>query len=390
MTNSDLNRRTRTSFLMSLILHILIALVLGFVLLEQPQEEAMESVAVDMVEATRRVTPPRRMEMRESISDLHKPRKQKAKTQIKPRDLNPADTDFTRQSRSSDAGTVLPELATDANLLKSRFDMPLPRPKGASIMKPGTGAKRSADGRSGAGSVGLPGEAGIFEKALYWIARNIVGKNETGKEDIVFLIDASGSMEENIAAVARYISRMIDVFEESDLDYTMGVIEFNLVLKNYDGESDKGNSPAYTVGATTFNTALESEKYNNYIALYDQTTDVNHIKRVLRNIKCDGNERTLDAIEVGLAQVEFRHPVDKTFVLVTDEAFTAPRTLAKRTRKGATFREILEEDFREIVKMCQNDSVKVNVLGIEDEMHKSLAKETGGLWFQIPQQDGLP
>ena len=138
-----------------------------------------------------------------------------------------------------------------------------------------------------------------------------------------------------------------------------------------------------------FNTALESDKYDNYITVYEQTTDVNHIKRILRNVKCDGNERTFDAIEVGLTQVEFRHPVDKTFVLVTDEAFTAPRTLTKRTRKGVALKDMLQEDFREIVKMCQTNSIKVNILGIEDEMHKSLAKETGGLWFQIPQQDGL-
>ena len=391
MTSSDPNKRVRDSFLLSLILHILIALVLGTVLLEQPQEEVVESVAVDMVEAIKRVIPSRRMEMRESVLDFRKPRTKKtAKVQFKPQNLKPANTDFTRQLRSSDARAVFPELATNADQLRPRFDMPLPKPKGATIIKPGTGTgEGAAGGRSGAGSVGLPGEAGIFEKALYWIARNVVGKNKTGKEDIVFLIDASGSMGENIVAVARYISRMIDVLKESDLDYTMGVIKFNLVLKNDDGESDKENSLDYTMGATMFNTALESDKYDNYITVYEQTTDVNHIKRILRNVKCDGNERTFDAIEVGLTQVEFRHPVDKTFVLVTDEAFTAPRTLTKRTRKGVALKDMLQEDFREIVKMCQTDSIKVNILGIEDEMHKSLAEETGGLWFQIPQQDDL-
>jgi hypothetical protein len=237
--------------------------------------------------------------------------------------------------------------------------MPLSKPKGAAIMKPGTGIKRSVGDRSGAGSVALAGEAGIFETALHWIARNIVGKNRTGREDIVFLIDASGSMEENIAAVARYISEMIDVFEESDLDYTIGVIKFNRVLKNND------------------------------IRIYEQTGDINQVKSILRSIQCDGDERTLDAIEVGLTQVEYRHPVDKTFVVVTDEALT-PRTSTRRTHKGITLNEMLKGDFQDILGMCQSDDVKVNVLGIEDEMHKLLAKETGGLWFQIPQQEGVP
>jgi hypothetical protein len=361
MTGSDQNKGLRDSFLLSLILHVLIALVLGAVLLEQPREKAMESVAVDMVQVTRRAIPPRRMELRESFPDFREPTAKKtAKAQVKPRDFNPADSDFAMQSRSSGTRTAFPELATNADRLKSRFDTPLPRPTGATIMKPGTGTREGpVGGRSGAGSVGLPGEAGIFETALYWVARNIVNKNKTGKEDIVFLIDASGSMEENIAGVARYIIRMIDVFRESDLDYTMGVIEFNRVLKN------------------------------NKIRVYEQTRDANQVRRILRDIQCDGDERTLDAMEVGLTQVKFRDPVDRTFVLVTDEAFT-PRTLTRRTREGVALQEMLQEDFREIVEMCKSDNVKVNVLGIEDEMHKSLSKETGGLWFQIPQQEGLP
>lgn len=359
MTNSDLSRRTRLSFLVSLILHTVLALVLGLILLEQPTQTAMESMAVDMVKATKRAMPSRRMEMRESISDFRKPKTQESKTRLSPQRFRPVDTDFSEQSRSTDTTAAVPELATNVDRLKSRFDMPLRRATGAIIMKPGTGAKRSTGDGSGKASVVLPGEAGIFETALYWIARNIVGKNKTGKEDIVFLVDASGSMEENIAAVARYISRMIDVLKENDLDYTMGVIKFNRVLKSND------------------------------IRVYEQTTVANQVKAILRSIDCDGDERTLDAIEVGLMQVEFRDPVDKTFVLVTDEAFT-PRTQTRRTQKGVGLKEMLQGDFREIVQMCRNDSVKVNVLGIEDGMHKSLAKETGGLWFQIPQPDILP
>ena len=228
-------------------------------------------------------------------------------------------------------------------------------------MKPGVGLRQSGgDGGSGVGTVGIAPEAGMFETALYWIARNTASKNKTGKEDIVFLIDASGSMGEHIAAVARYISKMIDVFKESDLDYTMGVVRFNRILKKND------------------------------IKVYKQTADVDQIKTILKTIQCDGDERTLDAIEVGLTQVEFRSPVDKTFILVTDEPFT-PWSVTRRTRRGElTQGEMLEEDFREMVKTCQDDNVKVNVLGINDERHKSLAKQTGGLWFQIPQQGSGP
>jgi len=166
-------------------------------------------------------------------------------------------------------------------------------------------------------------------------------------------------MKDNIIAVARHISKMIDVFKEGDLDYTIGIIRFNRVLKVND------------------------------VKIFDQTGDVNQIKKILRSIKCDGDERTLDAIEVGLTQVKFRDPVDKTFILVTDEPFTA-RTSTRQKRRDLSLGDMLQEDFRDIVAMCQSDGVKISILGIDDEMHKSMTKQTGGLWFQIPEQGGLP
>ena len=364
MTDPSGKRRTQTSLLLSLILHALMALALAFVLVEQSAEIASESLAVDMISPVKRTTPPRRMERREAWQNTPDPRnlkKEKAKARFEPRRFEQADIDSTHQLRS-DAATPLLELTTRAKRLKSRFDMPLPGATGANVTKPAAGASRGtgSDG-SAAGSVGLSSEAGMFETALYWIARNTVGKNKTGKEDVVFLIDASGTMEDNIMAVARYISRMIDVFKESDLDYTMGVIRFNR------------------------DTLLKK----NDVKIYEQTPDVDKIKTILRSIKCIGDERTLDAIEVGITQVKFRRSVDKTFILVTDEGFT-PRTVTRQKQRELTYKEMLEKDFQEILKMCQDGSVKVNILGIDDEMHKLLTKGTEGLWFQIPQQDSFP
>jgi len=360
MTNSELNKRARISLLVSMILHALLALVLSFILLERHQEVASEYMTVDMITPSRRIIPPRRIETRDSILDVRQSSKQRLRAPSNPQRQNPAnvDTDYSSLTDESDRPAAFQELATDASLLKSRFEMALPKAKGSDIVKPGTGTKQSVGDRGGAGSIGPLDGAGIFEKALYSIARDVLGKNRTGKEDVVFLVDASGSMEENIAAVARYLSRMIEVFEESDLDYTMGVIRFNRVLKD------------------------------NYIKVYEQTEDANEIRSILRSIKCDGDERTLDAIEVGLTQVEFRNTVDKTFILVTDEAFT-PRTVTRQTRKELTLKDMLDDDFREIVKMCRGDGIKVSILGIDDAMHKLLAKETKGLWFQIPKQDGV-
>jgi hypothetical protein len=314
-------------------------------------------MAVEMIASTKRITPHRRTEFRETTSDFYKPKQVEAKSSPKPRELEPVYADYEGQTYSSESVDLITDLSTDAKGLKSRFDMPLPKPMGANIEKPGTGSvRRSSDGNTQGGAVGVSDGAEIFETALYWISRNIVGKNKTGKEDIVFIIDASGSMEENIASVSRHLNKMIDVFKESDLDYTVGIIEFKRILKNND------------------------------IRIHEQTQDIVQIRSVLRSIVCDGDERALDAIEIGLKHVKFRPSVDKTFILVTDETFTR-RTITRQTRKDISARDMLQEDIRDITRMCQEKEIKVNVLGLEDKLHKSLAKETGGLWFQIPKPD---
>ncbi|MGB9597933.1 MAG: hypothetical protein ACPL7B_16735, partial [Candidatus Poribacteria bacterium] len=109
-----------------------------------------------------------------------------------------------------------PTLDTDVKI-KLSFDIDIPKPTniGSEINKYGSGTGKTKIQSSG-NPIGIMDGAGIFEVALYWIAKNIINKNKTGKEDIVFLIDSSGSMEENINAVAKYIYKMLDVFKDSN------------------------------------------------------------------------------------------------------------------------------------------------------------------------------
>ena len=50
--------------------------------------------------------------------------------------------------------------------------------------------------------------------ALEGIAESIAGGTSTFPVDVVFLLDASGSMEDNIRAVGGQLRRMVDVFQE--------------------------------------------------------------------------------------------------------------------------------------------------------------------------------
>jgi Mg-chelatase subunit ChlD len=176
-----------------------------------------------------------------------------------------------------------------------------------------------------------------MDNALQSIAEHIAGLNETGKEDLVFVIDASGSMEEYILAVANYLTRMANVLLETGIDYTFGVLTFNRIDRK------------------------------DRIEIFNQTKDLEKCKSFLRAIKCDGDERALDAIAYGLVEIKFRPDANRTFVLVTNEKLTG------------------QSSTEEIIQQSKDASTKVSVIGVDDTRQKKLAEQTGGLWFQAPQ-----
>lgn len=352
------NKMIKFPLLMSLILHGIIALILGFFIVDNENQRIRESVEVAMVNAMKEKTPPlprRITEMRQSTISLKKFDEPLTKAQLAPKTIDAPSFRIAQKIDAPNLAALRPVLATEAKGFESRFDISLPSgsAKGASIDKPGGGTGKATI-QKGSGLVGIMDGANIFEVALYGIARSIIGKNKTGKEDIVFLIDASGSMEENIAAVARYIVRMIEVFQDSKLDYSLGVVRFNRVLKNND------------------------------IKVYNQTKEVNEFKSVLKSIKCKGDESIFDAIDAGFTQVKFRSSVDKTFILVTDEPIRA-RIRQGGTPQGLTRRDLLQSDIQDIIQRSNSNGVKISAIAIDDITHKLLTKETNGVWFPIPQ-----
>ncbi len=348
---NNYRKNTGISFILSLILHIIIAVALGLFILESEHERIQESIAVEMVNSAKRVLPV--IHLRNIEKKVFSTSKSPVSPQIQfdIQNIKVPKLEFSGQSLHPGMKVIFPELGTSTSKLKTDFEITLPDKKGIEIEKPGSG-KGKGMVKSGSSPTNILDGSGIFELALNQIAKNIANKNKTGKEDIVFLIDASGSMEENILAVSRYIYRMIEIFIERGIDFSIGVIRYNRILKEND------------------------------ITIYEQTKDINRVRAILRSIRCQGDESTFDAIEAGLKQVKFRDQAEKTFVIVTDESFK-PRTIGridiKKTRK-----ELIEQDFQDILKLCIENRVKINIMGIDDELHKAMTKETGGLWFQIP------
>ncbi|MCH8292612.1 VWA domain-containing protein [Candidatus Poribacteria bacterium] len=167
--------------------------------------------------------------------------------------------------------------------------------------------------------------------ALGAIAESIADGASSSAVDIVFLLDASGSMEDNIRAVGNHLTGMVETFQEKQVDFTMGVATF---------------------------------KYNALI--FPQTRDYQKYERLLANVKCGGDERAYDAIVKSIARVKFRSGVERRFILVTDEPCKGSYTIL------------------EVLKRCREAKIKIDVIGINDTLQKALAVQTGGLWFPIP------
>ena len=172
--------------------------------------------------------------------------------------------------------------------------------------------------------------------ALEGIAESIAGGTSTLPVDIVFLLDASGSMEDNIRAVGGQLRRMVQVFQDKNVNFTLGIITFKYLDRD--------------------------------TIVFPQTRDYAKYEYLLEShvIQRGGDERAYDAIVKSIQRVKFRSNADRRFILVTDEA-----------TKGSY-------PITEVLSQCRTAGVKLDVIGIDRTLDKALAAQTGGLWFPIP------
>ena len=176
-------------------------------------------------------------------------------------------------------------------------------------------------------------------EALEGIAESIADGVTEDAVDLVFLLDISGSMIDNIRAVGRQLTRMVTVFEEKKIDFTLGIVIFRY---------------------------LESDTI-----IHPQTRDSEKFKRLLTThvVAGMGDERAHNAIIKTIRRVDFREGVNRRFVLVTDELTKGSFTLA------------------EVLKQCFQNNITIDVIGINHTTHKALTTKTGGLWYPIPIQE---
>ena len=175
-------------------------------------------------------------------------------------------------------------------------------------------------------------------EALEGIAESVADSRTETAVDLVFLLDISGSMIDNIRAVGRQLNRMITVFEEKGVDFTLGIVIFR-----------------YIEGDTI---------------IHPQTRDSEKYKRLLTShvVAAAGDERAHNAIVKTIRRVNFREGVNRRFILVTDEPSKGSYTLP------------------EVLAQCFQNNITIDVIGINHTTHRALTSKTGGLWFPIPIQ----
>ena len=178
-----------------------------------------------------------------------------------------------------------------------------------------------------------------FSRIMKTLAQEIVETSDGGPIDVVFVIDASGSMGDNIKSVIEHLSEMVDVYKASKIDYALGVTEF------------------------------WARQKQNVIKVVQLTKSFTQYKRTLQAIYPHQDENALDAVVQTVKELRFRPTSKRHFILVTDEPFTS--------------RDGLEVE--DAIAYCREFGIYVNVLGLPLGEHQRLATETGGKWHLIPE-----
>lgn len=230
------------------------------------------------------------------------------------------------------------------------------RADGAAAARSRPTAKHPRRGRSGlsmsmdSGSPTSPSAAITtptleLKTPLDLIAEHVI-RSETGDKpvDLVFLLDISQSMQDNIYAVAKHLEGMAARFEEHEIDFRLGIVTFH---------------------HSTWNTIRK-----NNVNVTKLTDDVDKIRKKLRQVKCSGGEKALNAIMEALHRVRFREGASRRFVFVTDEYVDGD--YPEREVSGALYRA----------------RIHVDVIGVDEPFQRSLPAQTGGMWIPIASLTG--
>ena len=182
-------------------------------------------------------------------------------------------------------------------------------------------------------------------KSLVEIAERASQDSANQAVDLVFVVDGSVTMKDLGKKVERQIADMARVFEESVIDYQFALVWFQ------------------NIGGSQI---IVKPLQRGLLPIQE-----NFIKLPVAKFKGPVAGYGLDAIMRGLTDLKFRWDAEKHFVVVTNSELQT--TWGTGDEKSELFEKILD--------WCKQDEIRINVIGIDEEIQMQLANRTDGKWY---------
>ena len=195
----------------------------------------------------------------------------------------------------------------------------------------------------GGSSSGNSYTGGIYVTMMKDIAREIAAAATSRKVDVVFVLDETASMVDNLRGIRAYLGDfLMETFEREKHDAAFGLVTF----------TDKPK-------------------------MHGHTTDFGTFKNWLFKINVDGggdiSEAGLDALMTAVAMMKFRHGAQRFFILASDSSF-----------HDADYDGKSVYSLDRVIETLQSEKIRVDVIGLDYLPIKQIAKATGGTWRAIP------
>jgi Mg-chelatase subunit ChlD len=177
------------------------------------------------------------------------------------------------------------------------------------------------------------------------LARNVAEAAVAPEVDLVFIIDKTASMEDNIRGIRAYVHLFFEHMERTGHNTAVGLVTFADATK----EKPKARG---------------------------LTTDHNKFRNWLHKIEVEGGadlaEAGLDALMIALTRIKYRQGAQRFFVLASDGSF-----------HDADYDGRSEYSLDQVIEALQQERVRVDVIGLPYLPIQQIALATGGTWRAI-------
>ncbi len=192
-----------------------------------------------------------------------------------------------------------------------------------------------------------PGRSdGTFRGLMIDLAKQIVSQSSNKKLDVVFVVDATGSMKDNIRGIRAYLGHFAERLRRDGKDAAFGAVIFTDMI-------------------------VEKPKARGV------TDDYNDVRNWLYHTEYMGGgdlaESGLEALMTAIHKIDYRRGAERFLVLVTDGPV-----------HDADYDGQSEYTLDQVIGALRDRNFRVDVVGIDYLPLRQIARATQGRWFPIP------